>query len=641
MPIAKIQGQINLNHLLQVNDFIVSIANIRQRFPLIDIDYDDDDQSTISGQTDHDSSMSSHEDRGSIDEFVITVHGNLKSGMPFLSSVGMAYLKTLTNKDFRFVVDHVDDLKQTSSESQQNLLIQFEQILTFSRPDRTPIKLASIDASFIAQTNMQAQRVALDVMLGLGLIIRSIPIRTTLADTAPYDLAAAIQSSKCFTASNHSYSPIVRFELCDLIDILNNHQTIGKLDNAKILKRLDPQKSTGRDPLWKLLDSDFYKNSCADTTSLFTISAGYGIFAEKPNIERLLNVIKQIYHNKMIMYVSDHWHSYTYDALSIYQSITEYSKTKMLPTESFLPSEQKQANFDRALQEGDIFLSEYASHMSTIGSSRLIERSSDFDLATRFIIEHSAPEGVFGEQFPSFSDPDEILGISDRNRIKSLQLAYVIYLTGKLAFLTSDKQSKSIDKFHLPHLSPEELTEYKGLINLKLNNFKYYHDFIVNAQFTDMCKKIYNELTSSSLFIFGCTERFSFPPAPSLKELSPFIFDDPQAHRAFYTAQQLSCRYSIYTMSLIITYGLSNNLRTQCYPGHASGYVDGIIKLIQQCGDMLNRALSPRSSPGSSPPRLKKQKGTVEQDGQLQTNSLFIKSSLISHQAEPKTIFNA
>lgn len=650
MNISDIKGQVNLMHLLEIDAFIKHIDRAKAPYTLqsSDLDFISDTDSTFSGRTDIDGNFYDADSNDSMDTiefeqnekmqnhgFVNNVHQGLQERTSLLSAIGRGHMRELTHQDFGSFTNYIEFFKKAPSLTQSKIIDNFNQILSFSDSSGTEIKLATIDENFVTRVRSDQRHsmavAPLDVMLGLGLIIRALPelesIRNTYQEACYYIASSVVTKFSETLAQNPS---ILRFELHDLVDVLNQFTAYAKLPNVKLVKKLDPCKSLGNEQLSKLFETPFYKSKPEDNIAcLFPISAGYGIFDNHAEISALFEVLKETFHGRPILYISDHWHSDTYDALSMYSRIMQHVDGSD-SSGVFLTAETKADNYTRALQEGSDFLKNYSGALEAIGERPLIERSSDFDVATGFINSQqeriSVAEGnLFNEQFPNLAEPESSYDTSDINRIKAIQLVYVMYLSGKLAYLADEKAQRESNLFHLPHASTDQLTAYRGLIERKLETSMYYEVLKFNNEFIRSSKKIYMELTKSSLFIFNHADRFS----PAYATLKPFskvdrkIFENRTLEAAFYQAQQLSCRYSIYTMALVLAYNMTNKLTNLCYPGQPSAHVDALIKLIGQCSQPLESTLFQQKSPSGTPPR-KKHTGPVIKRADL--SSMFVAS---------------
>lgn len=576
-----------------------------------------------SGHTDN-------ETTGPKEEFKTQLIYFLSQGISFLKSIGLAYFhvhnKTLDNERVFSAIDFIRKPGQLEdSEFINSLLV----LGTFHHSDSEINVLSPTDIEIflgISNTYQTADiNIEFEILIGALIVIRTL--------YTPSQLDATFYAAELFVRSITSPKRAMMpsgFNMEDMIHMLKSSR-LGKMEIVNTISKFGAKQKA----FLPLLESYLFKNGKNKKTLLYPISVGYGDFND---VEKMGYSLKQLqslpFNGQYIFFVSDTWHKFTYNAKESFKNIIEdITKTKEenKSIENLLE--------EKATNEGQIWLEANSSIINQLNQQKspcltqlenpkkttdstdneldesilsdMTNSSSEdeaeqkntvnrvhaprcdyFDLATNYL-EHqtkkiTASSDIF-DSYPSLAFPepaDQFTRDRTLPQIRAFQLAYFIFLYGKFIYLNdiikqddTSSDCKDIDKFLFPTnlLTKAELTNYYNDLRNHLSEYSHFIILKENLSFFSGAKKVFQYISSSStkMLTKDCMTM-------KKNELTKYILESRDRTLSFYSAQQESCKYSIFTMSMVIYFSYTYNLGNQCYPGQINGWWEELIKINQE-----------------------------------------------------------
>ena len=583
-----------------------------------------EDSSRHSGNTDS-------EILGPKEEFKTELIYFLSQGISFLKSIGLAYFhvhnKTLDNERVFSAIDFIRKPGQLEdSEFINSLLV----LGAFHHSGSKINVLSPTDIEIflgISNTDQTADiNIEFEILIGALIVIRTLDTPTQGHET----FYAADLFVRSITSPKRAMMPS-GFNMEDMIHMLKSSR-LGKMEIVNTISKFGSKQKA----FLPLLESYLFKTGKNKKTLLYPISVGYGDFND---VEKMGYSLKQLQHlpfnGQYIFFVSDTWHKFTYNAKESFKNIIE---DLTITTEQKTLSENSLE--EKATNEGQVWVEANSSIInqlnkqkapclaelentkkisnatyddpdnSTLSDISSISSSEDeaeqkntvnrvhaprcnyFDPATNYLEQQTkeikASSDIF-DTYPSLAFPeptDQFEREETLPQIRAFQLAYFIFLYGKFIYLNdiikqddTSSDCKDIDKFLFPTnlLTKAELTNYYNDLRNHLSEYSHFIILKENLSFFSGAKKVFQYISSSStkMLTKDCMTM-------KKNELTKYILESPERTLSFYSAQQESCKYSIFTMSMVIYFSYTYNLGNQCYPGQINGWWEELIKINQE-----------------------------------------------------------
>ena len=581
----------------------------------------------------------------------------LSQRISFLKSIGLAFMhvhnKTLDKERVFSVIDFIRKPDQLQNHEMIDNLLNLS---VFNHSDSELRVLSSADIEIylgITNTDQVADiNIEFDILVGALIIIRTLKASGQL--DASYHAAELF--IKLITNSKRAIMPS-GFNMEDMIHMLKSSK-LGKTEIVNTISKFGFKQKA----FLPLLDSYLFKISKNNKTLLYPISVGCSDFNDAEKMSYSLKQLQYLpFNGQYIFFVSDTWQKFIYNAKAsfknIFEGITPSSEQQKLIEDQFetIATNEGQiwleANSDlinQLNQQQTPFLTQVghtqkpskkifdgADNSTLLDASYLINSNNDktedhnrvnrveaprcdhFDPATNYLEVQSKDITAsidFFDTYPSLAFPEPVDPFSLEEtlpQIRAFQLAYFIFLYGKLIYLdeiiNQDQVAgdcKDIEKFLFPTnlLSKEELTKYTSALRNHLREYACLMILKNNLSFFSGAKKIFQHisLSSAKMLTKSCMTM-------KKNELTRYIFDSRERTISFYSAQQESCKYAIFTMGMMIYFSYTYNLGNQCYPGQIDGWWDELNKINHELKkECLGSALfrNPSRSVAGTPERM-------------------------------------
>ncbi|MDG2347986.1 MAG: hypothetical protein P8L77_00780 [Gammaproteobacteria bacterium] len=631
----SVPKHLNSRYFLDLMNYIIHVSHIAIEYTRTSTE--SDVRSEISGTTDVEDPKP--------EEFKSHLIYFLGTGISFLKSIGLAYLRVhQSSLDSEYVFSVTDFATVSEASLNETLIKNLLELGHFQIKDanlnlfsRDNIRLhLGTKKEELELTNINME---FEVLIGSLVLIRTLGTEDEQEDV----LHAAELLNKLITNPATATMPS-GFNMEDIIQMFKSSRLAKQGVVSTISKFSSKQKA-----FLPLLESNLFKVGKPRKTLLYPISVGYGDFNDVEKMKSSLEELQDLpFNGQYIFFVSDTWHQFTYNAKKSFDDI--FYKTED-PLTSYA-EKATQEGFDWIQSNKEIIallnsnknpsqkdeISDTSFFSTISGGSYLSDTSCDeesdekddgirvdiprcdfFDPATNYLKSHSfdiiATSEIY-DQFPSLSFPEETF-TNDRTtpKIRAFQLAYFIFLLGKFIYIGElikkdqpSTQCTDIDKFLFPShlLDKDQLQSYFNALHSHLSEYSHFITLRENLSFYSGAKKVFQFISSSStkMLTKDCTL------FKNKAELTASIISSKDRTLSFYKAQQESCKYSIFTMSMVIYFSYTYNLGNQCYPGQINGWWEELIKINQELkkerlGSTLFRSpyKSTNSSVSGTPPR--------------------------------------
>lgn len=604
----SVPRHLNSRYFLDLMNYINLVSNTAIDYTPISTE--SDERSEISGNTDMEISKCPEEFKSHLIYF-------LGTGISFLKSIGLAYLRAHQNSLDSEYVFSVTDFAIISEAGLNEILINnllelgnFElkdaELNLFSR-DNIRLHLGTKKEE-LELTNINME---FEVLIGSLVLIRTLGTEDNQEDV----LHAAELLNKLITNPTSATMPS-GLNMEDIIQMFKSSR-LAKQNIVNTISKFGLKQKA----FLPLLESNLFKIGKPRKTLLYPISVGYGDFNDVEKMQSSLQELQSLpFNGQYIFFISDTWHKFTYNAkkrfkeifeitddpvISYHQKATQegfdwiQSNQKIIASlngnkDTFQKDEISDTSFDSTISGGS-YLSDASSDEELDekddGIRVSIPRCNFFDPATNYLESHSSNINATSEiydQYPSLSFPEETFD-NDQiiPQVRAFQLAYFIFLLGKFIHIGEliekdqlSTQCNDIDKFLFPAhlLNKDELIFYHNALDSHLSEYSHFITLRENLSFYSGAKKVFQLISSSSTKML--TKDCSL--FKNKAELTASIISSKDRTLSFYKAQKESCKYSILTMSMVIYFSYTYNLGNQCYPGQINGWWEELIKINQE-----------------------------------------------------------